>query len=481
MNASNLYYHMNKIKQVILIIFCLFFAQNVSADQLNDDYLFGPISTSNSLSTSTQTTYYTGLDNFGNVSLRFYNYASSTGEIVLQIISYDAPVTPSLFCNSGDAGAVNPYIGRQTTLGFQEMTFDCLHAFHYGESTTTPWTATSTATYHFRFFANLLPQNIWYYGDSVGSPYIEHSAYEPIDLTTRIINFTPADNSTTTNLVDFELEAYINSLDVEGIKGIRLSLHNIDQNVLLLGALSPADIWLLEDDIDQAGFYNFATTTTLADGNYRLEACIERNYLGGLFLNPWSEISECQSHQFIVTEGTFIGTISQNSFDELEDFYEGMSATTSDALASTCNLLNSNFDVRLCLAYLFIPSGEALHETIQSLKEGVLSRAPWGYLVRTYDIFSGVATSTLPTFTVTIPFSETASTTLFFDPADMIAGGALLLENTRDPIYNKNLRDVTEPLIRLFIAIFILFFIIKDVSGMVSSGGSRKDYDIKDS
>ena len=435
-------------------------AQFVGANQLDDSYLFGPISTSQSLSTSTQMTYYTGYDNFADVTVRFYNYASSTGEIFLRIWAEDIPY--ALYCNSGDSGSGNPYLARRTTPGYQEMTFDCLHAFRVGESTTTPWQATSTTEYHFGFGANLIPQNIWYYGNASGSPYIKHLGGTLFDDTTRIIDFTPADNSTTTNIVNFSLEAYISIEDVAGIKGIRLSLHNIDQNVLLLGALSPSDIWLLEDDINEAGFFNFATSSILGDGNYRLEACIERNYLGGLFLNPFSSVSECQSHQFVVNEETFIGNISQNSYDELEDFYEEIVATTSEALASSCNPLSGNFDIRLCLAFLLIPSGESLHETIQSAKEGVLTRVPWGYVVRTYDIFTETATSTLPTFIVTIPFSETASTTLFFDPADMVAGGALLLDDIRDPIYNKNLRDVTEPLIRLFIAIFIdiLFFII---------------------
>jgi len=70
-------------------------------------------------------------------------------------------------------------------------------------------------------------------------------------FSTQICSFSPEDGYVaTTTQVDFDLHAYINSEDVSDIKGIKVTLHNIDQNVLLLGFLSPSDIILVDENID---------------------------------------------------------------------------------------------------------------------------------------------------------------------------------------------------------------------------------------
>ncbi len=289
--------------------------------------------------------------------------------------------------------------------------------------------------------------------------------------TTRIIEFTPLDGATTTGPdVDFSLDACIDNEDLGTFQGLNITLHNIDQNVLLVSDFSPNDIYLLrERDIETSGLYQFSTTTTLADGNYRLEACIERSYLFGFIVNPLNINAICQSHQFIVGSSTFIGNISQNLFRDTQNFYNGLTATSSEALARTCSVVSLDFDIRQCVIFLFLPDANSLTQTMNNAREGIFSRAPWGYFTRFVAIMTSSATSSLPVFTAQFQTGAGGDMTpdietIEIDPSDMIAGAGALLEDTRDPFTNKNARDVFEPFIQLSIAIAVIFTIVADIT-----------------
>lgn len=297
---------------------------------------------------------------------------------------------------------------------------------------------------------------------------------------TRIFDFAPADNSTTSNPVDFNLRACINPEDLGTIKGVNITLHNIDQNVLLLGSLSPSDIYLLrERDIDVAGLFEFSTSTTLGEGNYRLEVCIERSYFFGFIVNPLSSLSECESHQFIVESPTFIGNISQNIFRETNDFFAGLTATSSEALANTCNPISGNFGIRECTAYLFVPDAQTLNATMKDIRTGILTRVPWGYFTRIVSIISDTATTSLPSWTASVQIGAGNDmtpeiTTITIDPSDMLVGGASLLESIHDPITDKTPREIFYPMVQLVIALGVIFTIVSDITHIQSSTEERK-------
>ncbi len=294
------------------------------------------------------------------------------------------------------------------------------------------------------------------------------------DPSTRIIEFLPEEATTTNNPVSFSLDACIDPDDVGTIKGINLTFHNIDQNVLLTGALtnllSPDDIYLIKDmNVATTGLYSFSTSTiSLEDGNYRIEACIERGYLFGIFSNPFSSISDCQSHQFIVGTSTFIGNITQRTWGETNDFLEGLTATSSAALAATCNPISGSFGIRECLSFLFIPDSQSLTDTMNDARGGILTRVPWGYLTRFVSILSSPATTTIPSFTASVQIGPGDDmtpevTTITIDPADMLAGGATLLESIRDPINNKSPRDIFYTMVQLTVALGVLLTIVADL------------------
>lgn len=303
---------------------------------------------------------------------------------------------------------------------------------------------------------------------------------------TQICSFTPANNSTTTSPVNFSLHAYINEEDLGSIIGVKITLHNIDQNVLLLGFLSPSDIYLFEGNATTSGHFNFATSTPIGDGNYRIEACLERSYFGGWILNPFANIiqgaPDCQSHQFIVGQATFIGNISQSLFSETNDFFTGLTATSSEALASTCNPLSGNFGVRECTAFLFVPDANSLNTTMKNAREGILTRVPWGYFTRAVAIFQASSTSALPTWTNTISVGSgddmtPETVTLTFDMNDMIAGAGTLLDSIEDPHHGQTAKDIFYPIIQMVVALLVVLTIISDITKSHShapDGESRK-------
>jgi len=288
------------------------------------------------------------------------------------------------------------------------------------------------------------------------------------DPRTRILDFTPLDNSTTSSPVNFSLNACVNQDDLGTIKGVNITLHNIDQNVLLVSSFSPNDIELVDEDIETGGLYTFATTTTLGDGNYRIKACITRSYLGfaiGLF----SPISDCQSHQFVVGEETFIGSISQRIWGDTNAILNGTGATSTQALANTCNPLGGNFDIIQCATFLTIPDSASLSQTMEDAREGILTRVPWGYFTRTVSILNNPATTTIQAWTASIQVGAGNDltpeiTTITIDPSDMLAGGASLLESVHDPITNKSPRDVFYPMVQLTIALSVIMTILADLA-----------------
>jgi len=97
------------------------------------------------------------------------------------------------------------------------------------------------------------------------------------DVTTHIVSMTPLNNIETPilNPVTFTLHAYISPNDVGNIIKIKIDLHNIDQNVLLLSDFSNSDLQLYFGLATSTGDFYFSTTTDLAYGNYRFRALLD--------------------------------------------------------------------------------------------------------------------------------------------------------------------------------------------------------------
>lgn len=295
-----------------------------------------------------------------------------------------------------------------------------------------------------------------------GTPPYDYST------STRIVDFTPHDGDifASGTPVSFSLTVNINPDDISATYGvgIRITLHNIDQNALV-SSFSSDDIVLYNDVTYTAGTFYYATSTTIKSGNYRVQATIDKSYLYGILQNPLANVSDSKSHQFIVGSSTFIGAISQNSYSELQTILGNKIATSTESLAKTCNPFSGEWDSISCLSFLFVPSADQLQATIVNLSEQINNRVPIGYVTRFIAILTGKGTTTLPSFTVHAFTGTNMSTTLTFNPQDMVSGAGTILDTISGPNTGKTLKDVTQPMVQLLVAIAVIFTIFNDLTG----------------
>ncbi len=292
------------------------------------------------------------------------------------------------------------------------------------------------------------------------------------DTTTRIVSIDPEDGETiastgTTTPVDFALHAYINEDDLSTFAGIKITFENIDQNVLLSELSQYTYHFVDRVQATTSGDFYYATTTELAAGNYRVTGTLERTTAFGV-INPFAgflgTIDE-ESHQFIVGTSTWIGNIQQNMFGDVAGFYGGLGATTSSAMAATCNPLSGSFGMRECMGFLLIPDSNQLQSTFNSFRSGVLTRAPWGYLTRFVTILSNEASTTLPAIAMEFdPDGPLAGVTWNVMPGEIIAAGGDFMNEVEDR-HGNNLRDILEPIIKLIVGLALVFQIVHDLTG----------------
>jgi hypothetical protein len=286
-----------------------------------------------------------------------------------------------------------------------------------------------------------------------------------VNTATRIIAFTPSDGATLPSAtpVNFQLDYYLNPADVGSVNSVRVTFTNIDQNAIL-SSFSNYTIEFVDTVATTSGAFTFASSTSLPNGNYRINATLERSWIFGYLRNPFSSINTDQSHQFVVGSSTFIGNISSNSFSAIQSIYNTFSSTSTASLSQSCNVL-SGFDTNRCLAYLFVPSSEQMNTTLTTLRSTVLQKAPWGYFNRMYVLWSTTATGTLPVISVSIPFGNGEYGTATADMGDMIVGGVANINSIHSPKNNKTARDVLEPIVALLMAIAVIYTIVTDLTG----------------
>lgn len=269
-----------------------------------------------------------------------------------------------------------------------------------------PLTLTSDTNFYFRQDAHCLGHNN--YCNYLISP-IDYSVTGDIDnseannKTTHIIDMAPINGTTVGNQVNFKLDAYINDDDFnQWGTWIEITLHNIDQNVFLLSQFSPNDIYLFQGYATSSGYFSFATTTTLGDGNYRLEANIHDKGWGAVVDGLRGNLGITESTQFIVNQASFIGNISQNSWNQINTAFSSTSATSTVALSGSCVPWSGDFNTLNCLAFLFIPDSGYLNATIKNFQDNAATRFPIGYITDFIHIMNN-ASSSLPIIDATVP------------------------------------------------------------------------------
>ena len=426
----------------------------------------------------------------GSIKLKVYTTTDGVTPDTLVATSQDITDTefytalqvsyPSSYNPMEDAGYVKfPFTsafdmnnGTQYVLVFESTSLTCSNTFNgvtdcasytrvinYQNSTTDQGTIQNVIISG--TVASLKPAYLWVEGGGGGD-----SCDSGVS---RICGFTPENGTTVTGPnIDFTLDYFVTQEDIDqNLNDVVITLHNIDQNVLLLGFLSPGDIVLYNEVATTSAHISFATTTALADGNYRIQAKMQRKFFFDWITIPGDNINQTISKQFVVGSSTFIGNLTQNGFNILNGTLASSTATSSVALVANCNPLGT-FDMVNCLAGLFIPDAGQVQATIQGAQEGILTRMPWGYVTRFVGIVGGTGTTTLSTtYTATVAMNTASDTTeLSFNPGDMFAGGATLVDSIESP-YDSSVtfRSVFEPIIKLSIAVMVVLTIFSDITG----------------
>jgi len=217
---------------------------------------------------------------------------------------------------------------------------------------------------------------------------------------TRIISVLPENGTTTGTTVNFFMEGYINPDDLAGISGVKITFKNLDNNVFIFQELSPSTLYFKDREVaTSSGYFSYATTTDLADGNYTVTAELEGTTLLGL-INPFTGILgiiDTVSNEFIVNEATFIGQLQSTIGSGLNALSGGRSATSTESLVNSCVPWSSSFDIFNCVSFLFVPNSKQIKATANSFYENVLKAFPLGYVT---DFVSILATTTQRSITI---------------------------------------------------------------------------------
>lgn len=307
---------------------------------------------------------------------------------------------------------------------------------------------------------------------SPGAAYVVlYDSAPPVENTdTRIIITDPYDEETVATSTSFVLGAqgYVNPEDYES--GMYLYIRTAPYASSQASVANP-DL-LIENfsiPITSSGSFNLSTTTSITSkGRYFMETSIRTPSIANTVLN-FLGFGQFATFGVLTSTSTNYTAGEPNQFDNL------VSSTTqsiNDYIASSTISVSSctswtEFNLLTCLNLLFVPQMEPIMNALGDFKNGFLSYFPWGYLTRFVVIMSGNATTTLPTFTATIPISPSTSMDIItLDMQEMIEGGGEAVNTIQDPYSGETLQEIIQPWVRLFIAISILFIIIADVAGM---------------
>ena len=312
---------------------------------------------------------------------------------------------------------------------------------------------------------------------------INSSNIIPPNYLTHIISLTPANNSTTTNPVNIDFQFYISPDDVANGDMVDIFANNRGRNSIseMIGYTN--QIIIASFLATTSGIYNFSTTTTLAKGNYQLQAQLSpcSNFLGITCLqNPLQFIGiyhpsgMFQSNNFIVGSatsgwnGTTLGNISANVNNEINSVLNGGTYSSStQASLDKCNPLGGSFDIGSCLWVISVPNTDDLKTALDTSIQIIFNSFPLGYLNRIKTILSSNATSSLPSITINTQYPNSpfaSSTNLVIDTNDILMGADNLATTIRDPIHGENLKDIMYNIVILQVVLEVVIYIFVDLT-----------------
>jgi len=303
-----------------------------------------------------------------------------------------------------------------------------------------------------------------------------------INTTTRIDTVSPYNGQVvaTTTSRTLNITGYIGEDDVGTT--IEYKLVRNDFNIDTLGTLglSQASTAIYSWTSTSTGSFNLSTSTPLLT--------IGNRYVYGTISKPrWSYFGINLGTNVLVSTSTMFTVATTTVYD---NFIEGNASAVEllngaflggDECASTANFF-ANFG--LCLYQVFVPDKAQMVALYDTFRNEILVKAPFGYGVAMYEIFSGdTASSTLVGLNLSIPVElglPVSGQTINFDPW-----------GTLDTALDKLGTDVpvngTEPILNtmlfywnLFITLAFCWWLIQFVMSHGSHPEDRHPYDATD-
>lgn len=302
------------------------------------------------------------------------------------------------------------------------------------------------------------------------------------DVSTHIATVVPANNDTiaTSSAATFTVTGYVNPQDYHD--GMYVEVKYAPLSAYQASVASPSLLFTtLDFPITASTTFSVSTTSpALTVGQYKMKTTL---YTPAAFGLGWVQsILNFFAPDIFYPANPVTSTSTVFTAAHLSGYDIYVASTTAMinayAASSTISLAScgvwTGFNLGDCIGVLLIPQTGPTLDALTTFKNTFLSYFPWGYLTRFIVILSGSATSTLPTFSVQWPMgSPTNLDTLTYNMDDIINGGRTVLNQTTITQDGKtmNEQDIIEPWVRLFIALSVLFIIIKDLTGMHGGGG----------
>jgi len=310
---------------------------------------------------------------------------------------------------------------------------------------------------------------------------------------TRIISFTPptTETATTSSPVTISVIGYVNENNYEdnifGDTALRIVITHNACNTGTFLAAGTQGIGLgsqvqcnttYDYDIEASGDFSFSTTTALDNGLYTMAIRLNNNTLVPFF----QESLAATSSSFIIAELSYVDEVILSSRNATASLY---ATTTSPYCDQIFPFSFSTFFASTTfangVACLLIPDPNSIAQTFNDLRNNFLTKAPFGYITRVYDILTASTSIALPTlsytFSSTFPLDSFASKEFYFNPWPYFyVDGAPLKDELLSTVDgdNKNAWEIIEPLFTFLVYMGLLFIIISDIIGIDLHPGESK-------
>lgn len=289
---------------------------------------------------------------------------------------------------------------------------------------------------------------------------------------TRIILIDPGNDeivATSSSTFLLSVEYFLSEDDFDNYGDddfIRVRYKNDTQTIVFSGihAISAVtDPWeqTYEDEIVGYSYQTFSTTTTPVEiGRYTVEAYIIRPTFTLLGFTIGETVLAQFIDSFIMGSTTQYDKIKDETGSELEALgVSGIESSCGEDLS-----ILSPIKFAICL---FAFDGTGITQVLINAKEGFMTRVPFGYINRMYDIFTDTATTSLPTISYTFNAGPLEDATIDFNPWQyMYVDGAPLKDDIVSNDGGENIWEIVEPFYEIIVYLTLALLVFKKLTGV---------------